>query len=123
MKTNQTQPVPPHPHNLFRTGLLTGKLLTLALGACAFLPLANFQAEAATPYALTNGSYLENFFDVANWTANFAAGIGATTWSSVAVNSTGTIPDGKKTTVSTATFSTGTSGGVQKGTNNIVLLS
>src|SRR5262249_1404501 len=33
------------------------------------------------------------------------------------------IPDGVKTTVSTATFTTNTAGGVQKGTGNIVLLS
>ena len=39
------------------------------------------------------------------------------------VNATGTIPDGVKTTVSTATFVTSTAGGVQKGAGNIQLLS
>jgi hypothetical protein len=71
---------------------------------------------------MSGGNYLEAFADIANWTANFAAGSGAEPWGSVALNATGTIPDGQKTTVATATFSTGTSGGVQKGSENLVLL-
>ncbi|MEI7732941.1 MAG: immunoglobulin domain-containing protein [Verrucomicrobiota bacterium] len=74
------------------------------------------------PYPMASGNYLENFNDVANWDNNFTFGIGASCWTSVAVNATGTIPDGKKTTTSTATFASGSSGGVQKGTSNIVLL-
>src|SRR5205823_4197149 len=50
-------------------------------------------------------------------------GVGAQYWSSVAVNATGTIPDGVRITVSTATFVSGTTGGVQKGSGNIQLLS
>ena len=80
-------------------------------------------ALAGTPYQLASGNYLENFGDIANWTNNFAAGAGATYWQSVGVNATGTVPDGVKTTVSTATFTTGTSGGVQRGSGNIQLLS
>ena len=72
---------------------------------------------------MSGGNYSENFSDIANWTANFASGIGAQYWASVGVNATGTIPDGVKTTVSTAAFTTSTSGGVQKGTGNIQLLS
>jgi hypothetical protein len=89
---------------------------------CLFLLNTAF-AQTPVPMASQPGlTYTEDFADVANWTNNFASGAGAVCWSSVAVNATGTIPDGKKTTVSTATFVAGSSGGVQKGTGQIVLL-
>jgi hypothetical protein len=72
---------------------------------------------------MASGNYAETFNDIANWTNNFASGIGAQYWSSVPVNATGTIPDGVKITVSTAAFVSGTQGGVQKGSGNIQLLS
>ena len=72
---------------------------------------------------MASGDYLENFNDIANWTNNFAAGIGASRWASVGVNATGTIPDGVKITVATTGFVTSTTGGVQKGAGNIQLLS
>ena len=78
---------------------------------------------AATPFPMSSGNYSENFNDIANWTNNFASGIGAQYWSSVGINATGTIPDGVKITVSTAAFVTNTAGGVQKGSGNIQLLS
>ena len=90
-------------------------------------------AQTPVPMASQPGlTYTEGFSDIANWTNNFAAGIGANRWAAVAVNASGTIPDGVKTTVSTATFqTTSSSGGVQRGglagSNNpagtIVLLS
>jgi len=80
-------------------------------------------AAAAVPFPISSGNYFENFNDIANWTNNFASGIGAQYWASVPVNATGTIPDGVRITVSTATFVTGTAGGVQRGTGNIQLLS
>src|SRR5436309_2728960 len=79
--------------------------------------------SAAVPFPMSSGNYSENFSDIANWTNNFASGIGAQYWASVPVNSSGSIPDGVKFTVSTATFVSGTSGGVQKGSGNIQLLS
>lgn len=72
---------------------------------------------------MASGNYSENFADIANWTNNFASGIGAQYWASVPINATGTIGDGVRTTVSTATFVTTTTGGVQKGSGNIQLLS
>ena len=89
---------------------------------------ATFSGGSTGPYPMASGDYLESFADVANWANGFTSGIGATRWAPVAVQSTGTIPDGKKTTVSTATFVTGTTGGVQKGVSpnpagTIVLLS
>lgn len=81
------------------------------------------RARGASPYPMSAGNYLEGFADIANWTANFASGIGAQYWGSVAVNTSGTIPDGQKTTVSTAAFSSGSTGGLQKGTGGLVFLS
>jgi endonuclease I len=72
---------------------------------------------------MASGNYSENFSDIANWTNNFASGIGAQYWASVGVNANGTIPDGVRITVSTAAFVTTTAGGVQKGSGNIQLLS
>jgi len=93
----------------------------LALAALTVTAVAN--AFAATPFPMASGNYAENFNDIANWSNNFASGIGAQYWSSVPVNASGTIPDGVKITVSTAAFVTGTQGGVQKGAGNIQLLS
>ncbi len=76
----------------------------------------------ATPYSMAGGNYLQDFADIANWTNDFLAGAGAANWGSVAVNATGVIPDGVRTTVSSATFSSGSSGGVQRGTGTLVLL-
>ena len=91
------------------------------------------QSQTPVPMASQAGlTYTEDFADIANWADNFVSGIGANHWGAVAVNATGTIPDGVKTTVSTAIFqTTSTSGGVQRGglagSNNpagtIVLLS
>ena len=68
-------------------------------------------------------SYLENFDVVASWTANFAAGAGASRFDSVVLNATGVIPDGKRITTSTAVFASGTGGGAQQPAGCIVLLS
>lgn len=91
---------------------------------CHFL-----SAQTPVPMASQSGmTYTENFADIANWTNGFAAGTGANRFGAVAVNATGTIPDGVRTTTATSTFATGTSGGVQKGsaqspaTQSIVLL-
>jgi hypothetical protein len=78
---------------------------------------------AAVPFPMASGNYAENFSDIASWTNNFASGIGAQYWSSVGINAIGVIPDGVRITASTAAFVTGTTGGVQKGTGNIQLLS
>jgi hypothetical protein len=67
--------------------------------------------------------YTENFNDINNWSANFTSGIGANHFSSVPVGGSAAIPNATRTTTSTATFATASSGGVQKGTGTIVLLS
>jgi predicted extracellular nuclease len=71
-------------------------------------------AQTPVPMASTN-PYVENFADIANWTNNFAAGIGANRYGAITA---GAYPNPTRTTV----FSSGTSGGVQKGTGTIQLL-
>ena len=78
------------------------------------------ESVAGTParpyYPMASGNFSENFSDVNNWTNGFAAGTGAVYWSPVAVNATGVIPDGSRTTVSSATFqTTASTGGIQRG--------
>ncbi len=106
--------------------ILTAVTFATALASPIFF--AGKAGAASTPYLMANGNYLENFSDVASWPAGLGgAGTTASNWSPVAIYSTGTIPDGQKTTTSTATFSTGTSGGLQinspgNGTSSIILL-
>lgn len=81
-------------------------------------------AQTPVPMALQPGlTYTENFADIANWGNGFTSGIGAERFAVVPVLNTGTIPSPGKTTVSSATFSSAGSGGIQKGTENIYLLS
>ncbi|HRF81676.1 MAG TPA: hypothetical protein PL070_16485, partial [Flavobacteriales bacterium] len=90
--------------------------LALLVGGLSF-------GQTPVPMASQPGlSYTESFADIANWTNAFASGTGANRWSSVAINATGTIPSGTRITTATATFVTGSSGGVQRGTQNIQLL-
>ena len=86
-------------------------------------------AQTPVPMASQPGlTYTENFTDIANWTNNFAAGAGANRFGADIVNVTGIIPSATRITTSTATFTTGSTGGVQRGsaqtpaTNSIVLL-
>ncbi len=82
--------------------------------------------NAQTYYNMSSGNYAEDFADIANATnwPNGFNGPSSTEWRGLAVNATGTIPDGVR--LSTATnlvFVTASSGGVQRGTANIQLLS
>ncbi|MCX2583995.1 lamin tail domain-containing protein [Pedobacter sp. MR22-3] len=83
-------------------------------------------AKAQTPVPMASqpgNTYTENFSSIASWTNGFGSGTVASAFKAVPVNPSGTIPDGVRTTASSATFTTGSSGGVQKGTQNIQLLS
>jgi predicted extracellular nuclease len=110
------------------TGIISRSRLIIAAILLIIGSAVPALSQSAVPMA-TNNPYVENFADIANWTNNFASGVGANRFGSVPVNASGTIPDGVKTTVSSATFSTSTSGGVQRGssqvapTQSIVLLS
>lgn len=94
---------------------------------------------AQTPVQLSSQpsfAYTETFADIANWTfsttpanGSFTAGIGAAGWQGLAAGGTTTIPSATKITTNSLAFQTppsgsgGYSGGVYKGTGNMVLLS
>lgn len=83
--------------------------------------------SAQTPHVMSSGDYNQNFSTISSttdWPNNMgASGTPSAPWRGVAVDTTGTIPSGTRVTTSTATFVTGSSGGVQRGTENIQLLS
>ena len=111
--------------NTLKSNRMKQKNLFMKLVLVAVLFLSGTTAWGQTPVPMTTQlglSYTENFADITNWTNAFAAGIGANRWSSVAVNATGTIPSATRVATATATFVTTTSGGVQRGTGNIILL-
>lgn len=74
---------------------------------------------ASQPYF----TYTEDFTDITNWTNNFASGIGADRFGSVAAGGAASVPSATKITTASITFSSGSSGGVQKGSGQILLLS
>lgn len=68
-----------------------------------------------TFYDMSTGNYSQDFSNISGWTDNYASGTGAGNWRTATSVAT--------STVNTATvFSTGTTGGVQKGTNSMILL-
>ena len=83
-------------------------------------------ARAITPVPMSSqpgNTYTENFSDVTNWAANLSSGIGASCWYGTGIGGTATIPDPTKITAATSnTWTTGTSGGKQKGGSNLVFL-
>jgi hypothetical protein len=86
---------------------------------------ATFVPSAVVPVVMSAQPlfrYTENFTDIATWSNNFTSGNGANHFSSVKVDSTGTIPTAAKVTISSLAFTSSTSGGLQKGTGNIQLL-
>ncbi|MCC9167880.1 T9SS type A sorting domain-containing protein [Pontibacter harenae] len=83
----------------------------MSLALLLLLPLL---AAAQTPYRLSDGTYTESFAGIADWAADFASGEGAAPFSPAAPSPT--LPSQNRV------FSTGTSGGVQKGSGSIVLL-
>lgn len=94
----------------------------LVTAAAALFTTPVLAGNPPVPYVMSTGNYLENFNDIANWGDGFTNGIGATPWSTNAINASGTIPDGVKITTSSAKFSTGSSGGVQKGNGALMFL-
>ncbi|MBU3681558.1 MAG: hypothetical protein FGM16_06435, partial [Flavobacterium sp.] len=90
--------------------------------------LATTSVHAQTPYAMTAGNYTEDFVNIAN-TTNWPNGFNGTDsaeWAAVAAQTaSGTIGDGTRITVSSATLalSTSTSTSLQRGTQNLLFLS
>ena len=91
----------------------------------ALLMLISLNSFGQTPYLMSGGNYSEQFTKIANITnwPNGFNGTDCTEWKSVPVNTSGTVGDGVKISTSSATFATGSSGAVQRGAANIVLLS
>jgi hypothetical protein len=103
------------------------RFLPLLISVCLFQ-----QLNAQTPINLSSQvayTYTETFSDIANWAYStspvnglFTVGTGAAAWKGYATVATGTVPDGKKITAASTAFASGSGGGVQKGTNNLVML-
>ncbi|WP_165758846.1 cadherin-like beta sandwich domain-containing protein [Niastella yeongjuensis] len=74
-------------------------------------------------------TYTQDFTDIASWTSFFINGNGANHFNGLVVSGAGAIPNANVITTQTGTFASGSSGGVQKGTDqspatqSIVLLS
>lgn len=99
--------------------LLLLQVFVICLGAFAQTPVPMASQPSTT--------YTENFADIANWTFGaggvFTAGTGAAPWKGNDVNTTGSIPSATRMTTSTLTFPAGaSSGGVHRGTQNLVFL-
>jgi endonuclease G len=107
---------------MFDGGLMKKLLLVSVALLCLLFLSASAFGQAPVPMAST-GTYTEDFSTVSTWANGFTSPTEATRFGGVAVNATGTIPDGKRVTTASTTFTSGTSGGVQKGTGTLVLLS
>jgi hypothetical protein len=107
----------------FLSQLMCSKNILGLFLVCFFMSTSFVQAQ--TPHAMLGGNYTEDFANIANTTnwPNAFNGTDSAEWASVAVNATGTVGDGVRTTNGTLTFVTNTTGGVQRGTSNIQLLS
>lgn len=95
------------------------RLLPLMVAVLVDLGVLAFFANNA------RGDYSENFDDIADVTAwpDGFNGASSKEWGAVNVNLSGVIPDGLTITRDTTFFSIGASGGVQRGTGCIMLLS
>jgi hypothetical protein len=80
-----------------------------------FLHSLIFDFYSQTFFDLSSSNYSQDFSNISSWTNSYAAGLGAENWR--VGTSVGT------STVNTATvFVTGTTGGVQRGTNSMIIL-
>lgn len=99
-----------------------GKNITLFL---FFVYFSTQMICSQTPYVMSGGDYSETFTNISNAT-NWPNGFNGTDsqeWSAVGTNASGVLGDGVKVTVATSTFSTGSSGGIQRGSTNLYMLS
>ena len=72
-------------------------------------------AFGQTFYNMSSADYSQDFGSISGWTNNYAAGSGAENWRVAATATGSTVNNGN-------VFVSGTSGGVQKGTNAMILL-
>lgn len=94
-------------------------MILLALAGIFFI-----ETSAQTPVnmaAQPGLTYTENFADIANWTDNFASGIGANRFGGVATGGSTSIPSATRITVASTSFqATEFFSGVQKGSIQLV---
>lgn len=82
-----------------------------------FLGIQSAMAQTPVPMASQPAlTYTEDFADIANWTNGFAAGAGANRFGAVTAGGSSAIPNADRTTASTVSFVTGSSSGIQRGT-------
>ncbi len=100
---------------------LKRQIVLATLTICLFV----FRTQAQTYFDLSTGNYTENFSDIANTTnwPNGFNGSSSTEWRGLAAGGSATIPDATRITTSTTSFVTSSTGGVQRGSENIQLLS
>ncbi len=94
-------------------------------GGTSYGTQLSFTTSSIVPVVMASQNlfrFTETFSDISNWSNGFVTGAGANHFGPVAINATGSIPSATRVTISSASFSSGTSGGVQKGTGNIQLL-
>lgn len=93
----------------------TIKRWTTGLAAAGALLVQSQLASAQTFFDLSSSDYSQDFADISGWTNNYASGTGASNWRTATSVATSTLNN-------TTVFSTGTGGGVQKGTQSMVFL-
>lgn len=84
----------------------------------AFSLLLTFSAAVGwgqTFYNMSSSNYSQDFSNISGWTNNYASGTGAANWRTATSVASSTLN-------TTGVFVTGTAGGVQKGTNTMILL-
>ena len=83
-------------------------------------------ASAATPVPMASQpglAYAESFADVANWAADFSSGAGANRFGALPAGGAGAIPSAARLTVASTNWASGSTGGKQKGSGALLLLS
>jgi len=93
-------------------------------GGTAYGPQQSF-ITTAQPVIMAQQAalaYTQNFDNISSWTNGFASDNGANNFGPVAINANGSIPNGIRTTTSTNSFSSGASGGVQRGSGGTIVL-
>ncbi|MBN8836388.1 MAG: hypothetical protein J0I09_03965 [Sphingobacteriia bacterium] len=95
----------------------------------AFMAVLHLGAQTPVNMSVqSNFTYTETFSDINNWTfassgGTFTNGIGASAWRGSSTVTGVSIPDGVKITTATTSFTAASTGGVQKGSNALMLLS
>lgn len=87
-----------------------------AFWVCLILIVAGkTHVQGQTFFDMSTANYSQDFADIANWTNNYAAGNGAANWRVATSVATSTVN-------AAGVFVSGTSGGVQKGTQALIIL-